>query len=263
MTIQYLSDEEYENIFVSFCSFRQKLVSKLEEYGLLKSNYIMDLAAGHGFLSFAVEEKGYKNYLVDIGLINDLENFRRTIAIETYNSRNLQFIVMDSSKMAFRENRFDFIVNFLGLEDINMTIGKSGVISTLKEADRILKVGGILEIAILAKGSKPSSILNWKIWKYIGLNSRFYSPEFYINKMLELGLRLKEKFMLRTNKKMTSTQAKEEILFACEEAPKIFKRYNVYPKPFKQVWNKYKKKIKKQGLGFYPIILILIFEKQS
>ena len=170
---------------------------------------------------------------------------------------------MDSSITAFRDQTFDCIVNFLGLEDINMTLGKNGVILTLLELGRIIKNKGIIEIAIMVKGNEPSSLLNWEIWEYIGLNSIFHPPKFYIKHLSRIGFRLEYKFLLKSFKKMNIEQAREEISFACEEAPKLFKLYNVKARKFQDVWNKYGVKIKQFGCGFYPDILVMVFKKVS
>ncbi|MFX1313934.1 MAG: class I SAM-dependent methyltransferase [Promethearchaeota archaeon] len=257
----FLTDEEYETIFTNFCSFRGKISFELIDFGLLESNYIIDLAAGHGFLSFAINNKEYKGKILCIGLPNDFNSYRRVIESGDYTFKNIQYCIMDASQMGFRDGTIDFITNFLGLEDINMIGGKKAVRLTLLETSRILRNGGILQISILLKGSEPSSKVNWKLWKYIGLNSIFYKPKFYSNKLKKLGFDLLKSFQLKTHKKMTLNQAKEEILFACKEAPKIFNEYKVKSKSFKKVWDKFENKIKKYGLGFYPEILILIFQK--
>ncbi len=258
-----MTDEEYETIFIEFCSFRQRIASSLIDFGLRESNTVLDLAAGHGLLSIAIRDSGYEGKLIDIGLINDLKSFKRTIEKSNRKYFNIQYIVMNSSNLAFRDNCIDFIVNFLGMEDINMTLGKEGVKMTLKELSRILIKNGILEISIMVKGKEVSSIINWKLWKFIGLNSIFYSPRFYINSLKKSGFMLENKIVLKTNKKMTTEQAKEEILFACEEAPTIFEKYGIKAKEFKKVWNKFIQKIKKYGLGFYPEIMTLIFKKEG
>ncbi|MFX0001060.1 MAG: class I SAM-dependent methyltransferase [Candidatus Hodarchaeota archaeon] len=259
--INYLTDEEYDNIFIEFCFFRQKVVSELLKFGLDKRTKVLDVAAGHGFLSFAIRDSGYKGRLVDIGLLNDLNSYEKAISSKEFNSDNIQYVIMSTANLAFRDNSFDLIANFLGLEDINMTLGREGVKSTLEELGRILRKDGILEITIMLKGKDPSSIINWKLWRYVGLNSLFYSPHFYIKLLEKLGCVLLKKFILRTNKNITLNQAKEEILFACEEAPKLFRKYGVKAKPFQKVWSKFNKKIKRYGLGFYPEILVLIFKK--
>ena len=258
-----LSDEEYHDIFAEFCSFRQIIISKLSEFGLDKCQKVLDLASGHGFLSFTIRDSGYKGRLIDIGLLNDLKSYQKVISYKEFNSNDIQYIIMSASTLAFRDNTYDLIVNFLGLEDINMTLGKGGVKSTLVELSRILCKDGILEIAIMSKGKDPASLINWNLWRYIGLKSVFYSPQFYIRTLTKAGCILQKQFVLRTNKKMTVNQAKEEILFACEEAPKIFKNYDVKAKKFEKVWKKFSKKIERYGLGFYPEILILIFKKKA
>ncbi|MFX1308748.1 MAG: class I SAM-dependent methyltransferase [Promethearchaeota archaeon] len=260
--IEYLTDKEYKRVFFDFCSFRQKIATELLKYRLKESQSVLDFAAGHGLLSFAINDIGYKGHIVDVGLINDLETYKRTIQIKNYNTKNIEYIVMDTSSLGFRDNSFEIIANFLGLEDINMTQGKEGVKTTLKQLSRILHRNGILEISIMLKGKEPSSIINWKLWKYIGLNSFFYSPKFYIKSLKKEGCRYQKKILLKTYKKMTIEQAKEEILFACKETPKIYSKYGVKAKEFQKVWKKFRDKVEKHGLGFYPIIMVLLFKKQ-
>jgi len=260
--IDYLTDKEYKKIFFAFCSFRQNIATELLKYGLNESQNVLDFASGHGLLSLAIKDTGYKGHIVDIGLINDLETYKRTVLNNNYNIKNIQYIVMNASNLGFRDNKFKIIANFLGLEDINMTLGKEGVLTTLKELSRILCENGILEISLMIKGKEPSSIINWKLWKYIGLNSIFYKPNFYIKALEKAGCKLQKKFLLKTYKKMTSKQAEEEIIFACKEAPQIFHKYGVRAKEFQKIWNKFSRKIRKHGLGFYPIVMVLIFKKE-
>ncbi|MFX1572894.1 MAG: hypothetical protein ACFFB0_09100 [Promethearchaeota archaeon] len=259
--IEYFTDEEYEKAFANFCSFREKISVELVNFGLLESHYIIDLAAGHGFLSFAINKLGYKGQVLCIGLPNDYNTYKRVLESGNYSSKNIQYCIMDTSQMGFRDGTINFITNFLGLEDINMLGGKKAITYTLSETSRLLRDPGILQISILLKGSEPSSKLNWKLWKYIGLNSIFYKPKFYTKKLKNLGFNLQKSFQLKTFKKMTLNQAREEILFACKETPKIFNKYKVKSKSFEKVWEKFKHNIKKYGLAFYPEILILIFQK--
>jgi SAM-dependent methyltransferase len=259
--IQYMSEEEYKNIFQVFCSFRKKIASILIRFGLLESRSILDLCAGHGFLSFTIRELGYKNDIYSIGLINDLYSFEGVVKKIYHSTMKIQYIVTDTTNLGFQDKSIDFIVNFLGLEDINMTRSKSGVNQTLLEACRVLRKGGIFEIAILQRGSEPSDDLNWRLWESIGLKAIFYPPEFYIQKIEEKGLKLQKKVLLKSQKKMTTNQAREEILFACEKAPQIFRQFNVQSRVFDDVWAEFGSEIEKYGLGFYPKILVLIFKK--
>ncbi|MFX0051352.1 MAG: class I SAM-dependent methyltransferase [Candidatus Hermodarchaeota archaeon] len=258
---QYLSDKEYRTIFQTFCSFRKIITSLLIDFGLLKSHKILDLAAGHGFMSFTIREFGYKNEIYPIGLTNDLHSFKQVINRIYPSSMNIQYLVMDTTKLGFENDSIDFIVNFLGLEDINMTRGYTGVCQSLSEACRVLRKGGILEIAILQRGSEPSDDLNWRLWESIGLNAIFHPPESYIQNIEEKGLKIQKKVLLKSSRKMTAKQAREEILFACEKAPQIFKEFNVHVRAFDDVWAEFGSEIGQYGLGFYPNILVLIFKK--
>lgn len=260
--VEYMTDEEYEEIWVKFCNFRNKIISDLRTYNLFNKDIVLDLLAGHGLLSLALSKNGYKGKIIALGLKNDAESFQKTLKNYTYNHRQIQYLIMNSALMALQENSVDFIINFLGLEDINMTIGKQGIIQTLTECARILKKDGYIEMAILKKGNLPSSRINWEVWKYIGLNAIFYPKKFYVHLLKELNFKLEKEVLLQTKKKMTVKQAKEEIQFACNKAPAIFQKFTVKTRPFEEVWKKFKKCIENHGMGYYPDILILVFRKK-
>jgi ubiquinone/menaquinone biosynthesis C-methylase UbiE len=259
--ITYLTDEEYENIFFDFCSLRNKIGMKLIKYGLLESENILDIAAGHGLLSIAIKKCGYNNNLVAIGLNNDMKSFGQ-LKKRNSSMKNIQYIECFSSQLGFKNESFDCIINFLGLEDINMTSGERGVKETLLEISRIVKKEGIIEIAIQVEGKKPSSKIFWDLWEKTGLNCIFYSPEYYVSILESAGCFLIEQFSLKTYKKLTENQARQEIKFACEEAPKIFSEYGVEARPFQKVWEEFKPRIRKYGLGFWPEFNVLIFKKK-
>ncbi len=260
--ITFLTDEEYENIFFDFCSLRNKIGMKLIKYGLLEKENVLDIAAGHGLLSIAIKEHGYNNKLVAIGLKNDVESFGQLR--KKYDSvKDIQYVECFSSQLGFKNESFDCIINFLGLEDINMTSGKRGVKKTLFEMSRIVKKEGIIEITIQIEGKEPSSQIFWDLWENIGLNSIFYPPDYYIDTLESVGCFLVEQFSLKTYKKMTENQAKLEIKFACDEAPKIFSDYDVEARPFQEVWKEFKPRIRKYGMEFWPEFLVLIFKKEE
>jgi hypothetical protein len=60
---------------------------------------------------------------------------------------------------------------------------------------------------------------------------------------------------------MTTEQAKEELLFACNETPKIFKVYHVKTISFETLWEMYKEKIEKYGMAYYSKLITIIGRK--
>ena len=262
MKTEYLTDEEYVKMFSDFCSLRKKIVISLLKHGLMESKTILDLAAGHGYLSKAIYEHGYKNKIIALGLSNDTEAYNH-LRQSNVLMKNIQYIECSSVQMGLKDESIDCIVNFLGLEDINMTCGKDGVEKTLRETSRIVKKGGFLEITLQIEGEDPSSRVFWDLWEYIGINAVFYSPSYYIDILESLGFQLIEKFALGTYKKMTECQAKEEIKFACNETPKIFSEFHIKAKSFREVWKKFKPRIKEYGMGYWPEFLVLIFRKNG
>ena len=62
---------------------------------------------------------------------------------------------------------------------------------------------------------------------------------------------------------MTAAQTREELQFACEEAPRIFKEYTVSAVPFDKLWQKFGERIERYGMAYYSDLCILVGRKGS
>ena len=99
------------------------------------------------------------------------------------------------------------------------------------------------------------------VWENIGLNAIFQPVTFYIDLMNELGLKLIDKRKIKYPKKMTIKQAKEEIAFACENAPKIFKSFGVQSVAFDETWSRFGSLIEAHGMAYWSTFWVLVFQK--
>jgi len=78
-------------------------------------------------------------------------------------------------------------------------------------------------------------------------------------KLLERSkFRLISRKIYYTGKKLTSEQAKREIIFACKEAPKI---YSIKARSFDETWDRFGKDIEKYGLGHYSRVVLQVAKK--
>jgi ubiquinone/menaquinone biosynthesis C-methylase UbiE len=259
-------EKEYKESFTKFFDLRDKITNFLMDYSLFDANRILDIPAGHGFFSIEIVKKIPKVNIIAIGLKNDKNSFEKVknSIVQTKEGnfiKNIDYKIMDASDLKFPKEYFDFVVNFLGLEDINMTIGKMGLRKSIKEFVRVLKVGGKIQIAINIEGNQPDQILATEINQAIGPNAIFYPKSFYADELTKNGIKIINERWFYTFRKMTLSQAKEEIKFACQNTPNIFKDFNVRTVPFEKIWKKYKSRIKKYGVAFYSRILVLIGKK--
>lgn len=96
----------------------------------------------------------------------------------------------------------------------------------------------------------------------IGLeNAIFHQKEFYLEQLTSKGVKIMEEKWFYTRRKMTSSQAKKELQFACAKTPKIFDKYHVETVTFETLWNKYKDAIDTHGVAYYSDLCVIMGKK--
>jgi ubiquinone/menaquinone biosynthesis C-methylase UbiE len=262
---QYFTDEEYEEAFVHFEGVRHKIASHLGNRLSLEKGKILDLLAGHGFLSVELTRMFPGCSIYGTGLSTDYDSFTALKASNVFpNSvwNEIEYVQCDVTELPFEDGYFNLVANFLGLEDVFMTRGESGLQSTIAEVARVTKDDGLIEITIVEYGLTPEERVAREVWEEIGLNAVFLDREYYISAFAEHGFELEEKPLYTVRKKMTFNQAKEELEFACREAPKIYRDYDVSAISFEQLMTRFGKRIVKHGMAYYPNIRVLLFSKK-
>ncbi len=262
---EFLFDNEYNDFFFNFEGIRKDIIQSLIPYGLKKAQWVLDFPSGHGLLAHEVLLQNQTGKVVGIGLDNDLHTYIKTKNLTEYSGtlKRLEYCGNDITCSCFQKEKFDFIVNFLGLEDIHMTRGNVGLAQTFAELSQILKKGAILQIAINIEGNEPDEILNKEVTRYIGHNAYFHPKEFYLDLFSKNGIELEEEKWFYSRKKLTADQARVELEFACEETPKYFKQFGINCKSFNEVWEKFGERVKELGLAYYSDICILIGKKSE
>jgi ubiquinone/menaquinone biosynthesis C-methylase UbiE len=173
----------------------------------------------------------------------------------------VDYLVTDVVSLPIADNSTDFVVNFLGFEDINMTHGLSGVASSIGEIHRILRKNGFVELALCIEGDEPDEILSRDVSRYIGHGAFFGDKDYYLTILEDAGFGVVGERWFYSHRKMTARQAEEELRFACEETPKNFSEFGVRTKTFDEVWNRFGSRIQRVGLSYYSDICVLIAEK--
>jgi ubiquinone/menaquinone biosynthesis C-methylase UbiE len=262
---KFMSKEEYANSFTRFFGLRGKIAKSLIPFGLSSGMNILDILAGHGFFSYEIAKIIKDGKITAIGLQNDLDSYNSfSKTLKKGKQKPLELInyqLMDVIKLEFPDNTFDFVTNFLGLEDVNMTRGSDGVKQALRECARVLKPSGILQITLCLEGDESDQIIAKEVTELIGHQAIFYPKEFYIEEFEKNNIEIIDEKWFYSKRKMTTEQAKEELAFACNETPKYFKEYNIKTISFEELWKKYGEKIKKHGMAYYSQLLVLTGRK--
>jgi ubiquinone/menaquinone biosynthesis C-methylase UbiE len=262
----YFNDEEYHRIFGEFKGIRKKIATLVSHRLDSESPQVLDLLAGHGYLSAELANLCPSCMINGTGLKNDLDSYLALRNSDLYPSsvwENVKYTECDVTSLPFNDDSFDVVVNFLGLEDVMMTHGESGILSAISEIARVLKDKGLVEIAIVEYGDSPEEKVAEEVWANIGLNAVFLPKEFYIEALRDRGIELMEEVVLKIRKKMTFSQAKEELQFACEQAPILFEDYNVSAISFDELMNRFGSRIEAHGMAYYPNIRVLIFSNSG
>lgn len=256
MNEKYVLNNEYPTYFSNLNALRHRIASNLP----IKSDMcILDLATGYGYFAIEIAKRENRIKITGIDISqNDIQKARKNVVAQDLADR-IKIIKMDATKMGFTSGSFDMVINFLGLEDIHMTRGKDGIYETFLEVNRVLKSGGCFCFVVMPPEEMATKAqkIEVAIFSYI-CDATWLSAREYEKMLKRTGFILIRKKKYYTGRKLTSLQAKEEIKFACDNAPKI---YGVKTPPFEKVWEKFGKDIKKYGLGHYSKVVLFIAQK--
>ncbi|MFX1578522.1 MAG: methyltransferase domain-containing protein [Promethearchaeota archaeon] len=264
MSFRYFTDREYEQAFVEFGNIRSKIAEKMRQLTLLEGGTILDFLSGHGFLSAEMATRFPNSRLLGIGLRNDIETWEQLKNSKRYKQSvwsNFHYLLSDATRIPLKSSSCNMVVNFLGLEDLNMTSGLIGIQKAFAEIERITKHDALIQISLVEYGKTPEEMLAKEIWNSIGLNAVFRNQEDYLQLFEEISIHPIETLKFELRRKMTAKQAREELRFACEEAPRIFSAFNIRAIRFEDLWERFGERIEADGLAYWSQIRIVILSK--
>ncbi len=265
LSFQYFSDREYEKAFFEFGNIRSEIVDRIRQLSSDDEITILDLLSGHGLLSAEAALRFPKARIFGIGLNNDVESWKRVRESDKYSQKTwskFHYLLSDATRIPLKSASCDMVVNFLGLEDLHMTSGLKGVEQAVKEINRITKNNALIQISMVEYGDFPEEKIAQEIWNTIGLNAVFLESEDYLRMFEKVRIHPIEDFRLTLGKKMTAKQAKEELSFACEEAPRIFSNFGVKAIEFDELWEKFGERIETHGVAYWSQIRVIVLSKE-
>jgi len=264
LSFRYFTDKEYEHAFFEFDNMRGEIADRMRQISSLEGGVILDLLSGHGLLSAEIAIRFPKARIFGVGLSNDVETWKGVKESNRYPQNiwsNFHYLLSDATKVPLKSSSCDMVINFLGLEDLHMTSGWSGVEQVVSEVNRITKNDAIIQISLVEYGDSPEERIAKEVWNTIGLNAVFFEEEYYSRSFEKVDFHPVEEFELTLQRKMTAKQAKEELRFACEEAPRIFSNFGVQAVTFTDLWEKFGERIEADGLAYWSNIRIIIYSR--
>ncbi len=258
MNSEYLTDEEYETYWVKLGGMRRAISEDLE---LTVGMKVLDVGTGWGLFAIEMARQLKKGEIIGIDITLEDTDMARKL----FENRELRDIVqirrMDATELSFSENHFDLAASFLGMRDIYMTRGKTGVKDATREMIRVTKPRGKIVLCTTppedmeTEAQRIAVQVEGKVFGAKSLSKKFYGDIFKDNNVV-----LKEVRSYYTGKKLTPNQAKIELKEGIEIARKV---YGKDVPDFQDVWHKYGNKIENFGYGMYSKTVILVGEKRQ
>ena len=265
LSFSYFTDGEYERAFFEFGDIRSKIAQSMRELVSREDITVLDLLSGHGLLSAEMAKRFPASRIIGLGLRNDVESWKGVRNSGRYDMNvwsHFQYIQANSVSIPLRSSTCDMIVNFLGLEDVHMTSGLTGLRKMVGEIERVARYDSLIQFSMVEYGDSPEERVAQEVWREIGLDAVFLEKAEYLEVFEKVGLHLVNEYTLRMNKKMTASQAKEELQFACNEAPKIFTAFGVDAKDFNSLWDVFGERIEAHGMAFWSRVHVIILSKR-
>jgi len=264
LSFRYFTDSEYERAFFEFGDIRSKIAHSMRELSSREDITVLDLLSGHGLLSVEMAKRFPVSRIIGLGLRSDVESWKGVRNSGSYDMSvwsHVQYIQANSVSIPLRSSSCDMIVNFLGLEDVHMTSGLTGLRKMMGEIERVAKDDALIQLSMIEYGDSPEERVAQEVWREIGLDAVFLEKAEYLQMFEKVGLHLVDEYTLIMNKKMTASQAKEELQFACNEAPKIFAAFGVDAMDFDGLWDVFGDRIEAHGMAYWSRVHVIILSK--
>lgn len=258
MKSEYLTDDEYQTYWFRLEGIRKDISENL---GLHAGMEVLDVGTGWGLFAIEMAKQLKKGKIIGIDIVDDGITNARKLVQKAEVAHVVSIAKMDAVKLGFPDNSFNLATCFLGMRDIYMTRGRKGVRKAVEEMIRIIKPSATIILCI----TPPEDMVTEDQRIAVELEGEIFGAKslpkkFYIDIFKENNAALSETRAYFTNKKMTSDQTKTEVKDGIKIARKIYRRK--VPQ-FKQVWEKYGKKIETFGYGMYSKIVTLEANKLS
>jgi ubiquinone/menaquinone biosynthesis C-methylase UbiE len=197
---------------------------------------------------------------------DDLKEARKKVKKDKLENK-VKIVKMDATKMKFADKTFDYVVNFIGWEDLSAFSGESAVKKVIKEMIRVAKDGGFVSIAFIPKRksknyiSRKDAELKRFMWKS-KKRPQYFSEESFVSLLKKEKVKIIKRSIIKPHKnRLNPRDAKESIKWEYENYRRWYAS-DVEMRSPDQIMQKFGKFIDKYGVeARMPEIIVLIGQK--
>ena len=253
----YVQEQDYEDYASRLDGLRAKVVAELPLEPRMR---ILDIATGSALFAIELAKRDPSYKIVAIDVSDKAIRIADRRIREKWLDPHVTTMKMDATRLEFQGGSFGMAVNFMGLDDIDMTRGDQGVRQAFHEVARILKSRGYFCFTILPPEESETAAQKLEAEVYTHACGAKWLPAIRYQEFLRgAGFTLIKRQVFYSRKKLQSAQARIEIQVAIENA----RSHDVEPLPFEEVWKKFGKEIEENGLGHASRVVLMIARRNA
>jgi ubiquinone/menaquinone biosynthesis C-methylase UbiE len=188
MNERFIFPVEYHDYHIKLGGLRKRIASDIS---ISPGMHILDVGTGCGYfaIDLAACDPGIRIIGVD-GNEGDIETGKMILKDLGLESR-IDLVKMDMSHLEFPDERFDMGVSFLGVEEIYIRYGRSGVESVCKEVFRVVRPGGTFHLVVMPpeKMETEAQKLEMEVYGFI-FNVNWMTEQEYSSMLEGIGFRI-------------------------------------------------------------------------
>jgi ubiquinone/menaquinone biosynthesis C-methylase UbiE len=246
-------DKSFELAFLRFGGARKWLV---EQANLNPRWMILDIGYGQGYLTIELASALTRGKVIGVDHLHEAYTIGATQWIANQvgvQKERMTLISSDSTRLPFKNATFDAVVSFLALQDIKATRGIEGVLSTLGEACRVTKYGGIVSIS---DDSFPCCRPKGDQGRIFDAIKQYWhnllpSEKELIRQLKKNGVSDAKVLLHEANEKLPPRDAERELMLSVEGARQL--GVNV---DFNNFWKEAGDLIRKQGRSYSRVAVL-------
>ena len=223
---------------------------------------VLDVLVGYADFSRAIAKiHNVKVMAIEI-VEEDIKEAKVKVKKEGLQNK-VKIIKMDATDMKFPDESFDYVVNFIGWEDLIVFSGREAIEKVFSEMSRVLKKNGLLLITFIPE-VRPKNFVERKdielerfMWSG---TKRFLPKNSFLKLFKKYNIKLIEERRIQTNKnRIRPEDAKGLIKWMCKNYPKWSPKAKIRRYP--EIIEKFGDFIEKYGMHSSFQVIVLIGKK--
>jgi ubiquinone/menaquinone biosynthesis C-methylase UbiE len=238
-----------------------------EHLQIPEGSRVLDVLVGEGDFTRAVAKFSREIFVIAGEILgSDLKEAKRRIERDKLKFAT-EFLRMDVTSMAFIDDSFDYVVNFVGWEDFAAVSGEELLSNAFSEMVRVLKTGGVLAITFIPPLKSVDEISRkddelFEYWYKSRKRPVYHDEEFSLRMFEEYGIELASMDFFETPKSRLRPQdARGFIEWHCKNY-KDFYAPDVEMRSYEEIIREFGEFIEKYGIRERRSKFILLMGKK-